>query len=340
LLFVASRASTRRREAPEAGQTEPVQHGDDEAAPPRFVPVVTPWSIELSADLTPLLDDDTRGGELRRAGIRAAAAATREVLFRELGVPLPAARVSVNEELPDRSLVVSLLEVPARALSLPRELADNEVAPYVVEQSLAVLRPRAADYLGISETQTLLDQLEQVAPATVRQVVPKPISVTLLADVLRRLVEEGVSIRDLRGVLEALSQVGNAERDPLNLAEYVRSQLRRAITHQLTGGSGELEVLLLDGMIEDTVRGAISRTAAGSFLTLAPAAARDLVQAVRRAHASADSPGVVLLTQPDVRRFVRKLVEVELPELRVVSFAELLPEIAIQPRGKASLVTL
>ena len=116
--------------------------------------------------------------------------------------------------------------------------------------------------------------------------------------------------------------------------------MRRALTHQLTEGGVDLEVVLLDPMIEDTIRGAISRTAAGSYLTLAPAAARDIVRSVQRAHESASAPSNVVLTQPDVRRFVRKLLEIDLPEIRVVSYAELLPEIAIRPVAKASLASL
>ncbi len=341
LLFAASRASSARR-APlgEPSANEPVQRGDGGEAPPRFVPVVVPWSLDVSPDLAHLLEDDTRGGELRRAGVRAAASAIQEVLFRDLGVPLPAGRVAVSGDLPERTIVLSLAEVPAKSMALPPGLADGDVAGFLVEESLAVLHRRAADYLGISETQTLLDQLELVAPATVRQVVPKPVSVILLADVLRRLVEEGVSVRDLRGVLESLAQVAHAEKDPLTLAELVRSSMRRALTHELTSGAGDLEVVLLDPMIEDTIRGSISRTAAGSYLTLAPAAARDIVKAVRRARESVPGPTTVLLTQPDVRRFARKLLELDMPELRVVSYAELLPEIAIVPLAKATLAGL
>jgi len=185
----------------------------------------------------------------------------------------------------------------------------------------------------------LLDELEQIAPATVRQVVPKPIAVTLLADVLRRLAEERVNIRDLRAILEALALVGNVERDPLNLAEFVRSQLRRPLTYALTQGGRELSVVLLEPQIEEAIRAAVSRTPAGSFLTLAPAAARDVVSAVRRALQSSETPGIVL-TQPDIRRFVRKLLELDLRDVRVVSYAELLPEVAIRPVGRATLAGL
>jgi type III secretion protein V len=312
--------------------------------------VVVPWALEVSADLGELLEDDVRSGDLRRPGIRSAAGAVRELCFRELGVPLPPCRISVSAELPARHVVLALQEVPARVIAVPADLRDAGLAEHVLSLVLPVLRERAADFLGIAETQALLDQLEQIAPATVRQVVPKPIVVTQLADVLRRLVEERISIRDLKAILEALALVGNSEKDPLNLAEFVRSQLRRPITHQLTRGSSELNVLLLDQSIEETIRGAISRTAAGSFLTLAPAAGRDIVRAVRRAldsvgqsalraAAADESEGVrpPILTQPDIRRFVRKLVELELPDQRVVSYAELLPEIAVRPVAKATL---
>jgi type III secretion protein V len=149
-------------------------------------------------------------------------------------------------------------------------------------------------------------------------------------------------VRDLKSVLEALAQVASIDKDPLNLAEFVRSQLRRAITHELTAGSRELSVYLVDSQIEEAIRGAISRTAAGSFLTLAPAAGRDIVSAVRRTLSlTPSSNGIpVLLTQPDVRRFLRKLLETELPELRVISYAELLPEVSLKPLAKASLGAL
>jgi type III secretion protein V len=301
------------------------------------VPVVVPWSLGVSPDLAAFLDDDLRGNEVRRAGVRSAAVAIQELVFRELGVPLPAARVAVATELPPRHVLVSLRELPARVIVLPDSVPPEGVAEAVVLQVLPLMRERAVDFLGIAETQGLLDQLEQLAPATVRQVVPKPIAVTQLADVLRRLVEERLSVRDLKGILESLALVGPTEKDPLNMAEFVRAQQRRTITHGLTRGGREVSVLLLDGVIEETVRGAISRTTAGSFLTLAPAAARDVVTAVRRALEPLGEPRPPVLTQPDIRRFVRKLLETDLPDVKVVSYAELLPEIAVKPLGKASL---
>ena len=337
LLFVASRAREQKRRAPAAhAPARTPTPADRTKTDPRFVPTVVPWTLTLCADLAPLIDDEIRGGKVKRVGIRAAGQAVQDLVFHELGVPLPECRIEIDDQLPERHLTVQLREIPTSVLAIAPDVDDGKVAETIVEHVLPLLRARAADFLGIAETQQLLDQLEQIAPATVRQVVPKPVGVSLLADILRRLVEEGVSVRDLKSILEGLAPVATANKDPLSLAETVRAHLRRPITYALTAGASRLPALLLDPHIEQTVRGAITRTAAGSFLTLAPAAGRDIVLAIRRALDATD-PGVVLLTQPDIRRFVRKLVETDLPQLRVVSFADLQPELRIEPVAKATL---
>ncbi len=336
-LFFVARARTkslaqeeRRAEEPAAAQPTTQKRG------PTFTPIVTPWSVDVSEDLAPILD----GGD--KPGLRAALLTLRETIFAELGVPLPAPRVRAMVGLPSRHVLVALHEVPAKLFALPKDLEEDDVVPFVSRAAAELLRNRAADFLGMAETQRLLDELEQFSPAVVRNVVPKPVSLQLLADILRRLVEEHVGVRDLRAILEALATVGAQDKDPLNLTEYVRAQFRRAITYRLTRGAAHLAVITLDPMIEDTVRRAVTRTPNGAFLTLPPAAARDVIASIRRAVGEAKAADgdaqTVLLTQPDIRRFVRKLIDVEMPEVHVVSFAELLPEVTLRPVARASLV--
>ncbi len=344
LLLLSARTRTQqiRREAQKAAAEPPRRDPAGARRGPAFLPMVIPWSVDASADLAGLLDDDIRGDQVIRAGVFSTTQSVREKIFFELGVPVPAARVRTTENLPARHIVISLFEVPARVMTVE---PHGDPGRDLEAALLALLRARAADFVGIAETQHLLDQLEQVAPALVRQIVPKPVSLSLLADILRRLVEERVSIRDMRAILEGLSLVAAGEKDPLNLAEFVRGQLRRATTYKLTAGRPELSVYLLDPNIEEAIRHAITRTPAGSFLTLAPAAGRDVVTAIRRAvsqalprsASQAENAAIVILTQPDIRRFVRKLIEVDLPDITVVSFAELLPEISLRPIAKATL---
>ena len=332
-LLLVGRARARAKSAEQrraATEPSPKDRPRPGAHEPSFVPLVIPWSIEVSDDLKPLLDAEPEG-------LRSMAMGLREQLFNELGVPLPAPRVRPRAGLEERQVVFFLHEVPAEFLAVPSELKEQERVAWVRERALRLLRSRAVEFLGLAEVQRLLDELEQFAPAAVRNVVPKPVSLVLLTDVLRRLVEERLSVRDLRSILEALSTVASTEKDALNLAEYVRSQMRRTITYRLTAGSGRLDVVLLDGVVEDTVRRAVTHTAAGSFLALAPQAARDVLAAIARAFASASPAPApkVILTQPDIRRFVRKLIEPEMPEVWVLSFAELLPEVALKPVGRA-----
>ncbi len=339
LLFFVARARSKQ-----LARDDQRQEDEPAAQPlakkgPQFIPLVVPWSVEVSDDLEPLLDRSDEAGEAD--GIRARVLGLRERIFAELGVPLPAPRIrsAPPAALAARHVVLALHEVPARVLQIPTEVPDAQVAALVAEEAAELLRARAADFLGLAETQRLLDELEQFAPATVRNVVPKPVTLTLLADVLRRLLEERIPIRDLKAILEALSTVAAIEKDPLNLAEFVRGQMRRAITYRLTRGAPQLGVILLDATIEDSVRRAVTRTPNGAFLTLPPPAARDLIAAIRRAFGEAGlTRGAIVLTQPDIRRFVRKLIDAEMPDAIVVSFAELLPEVSLRPLARANLI--
>jgi len=344
LLFSVSRARSRQlrraeslaAEAPSPSATPRGRKG------PAFVPVVIPWSIELAPDLAELIDDVVRGDELERAGLRSRAQELRERVFLLLGVPLPPPVVRVIDGLPPGAAVVSIHEVPARPIAVQLDMIAQDRIDAVMDGALDELVSRASEFVGIGETQGLLDRLEQIAPALVRQVVPKPIPLPLLAEILRRLVEERVSIRDLRSILEALATAPAGEKDPLTLTELVRAQLRRATSYRLCGGTGSLAVYLLDAEIEETIRGAIQRTAAGSFLALAPGPARDILAAARRLLSSSPPPqgsAAVLLTQPDIRRYARKLLDSDptLKDVHVISVSELLPEISLHPLGRASL---
>ncbi len=335
-LFLAGRARLKQmdREAHDADARPHAQKVTPRDADKPFVPVVIPLSVEVGSGLASLLVDE---GE--SLGVRSLAFALREQLFHELGVSAPPPFVSVSVQLADRAICLSISEVPIVKV----ELAENDERRDLLVKSVDVLFPamrrRAAEFLGLHDVQRALDMVEEHYPAAVRSVVPKPIALPLLADVLRRLVDEGHSIRDLRAVLEALATASPQDRDPLALAELVRMQHKRVITHRVTGGATSARVVIVDGVIEETIRRGIQQTAGGAFLALAPAVTRDIAGAVRRAfgeaqHAWGAQSQHALLTQPDIRRFVRKLIELEFPEVMVISFAELMPEVTLSVVGK------
>ena len=202
-----------------------------------------------------------------------------------------------------------------------------------------VMKRYAHEFIGIQETQAYLDFASRGVPKLVEEVVPKVISIAQVNDVLQRLVQEGISIRDIKSILEALSEWGRIEKDPTQLTEYVRGSLRRYISFRYAGKRETLFVNMLDPEIEDVIRGAIRRTSTGTYLSLDPNIAHDILEAIRREVESlpptAQKP--IIITDAEVRRFVRKMVELEFPELTVLSYQELAPELNIQPVGRITM---
>ncbi|NTX04275.1 type III secretion system export apparatus subunit SctV [Myxococcus sp. CA051A] len=218
-------------------------------------------------------------------------------------------------------------------------LTTWDVPGYIILHVAAVLRRNAREFVGVQETQTMLEQLEKAFPAIVKEVIPKVVNVLKLTDILQRLVEEEISIRDLRGILQALAEYGQVEADNVMLTEHVRASQRRYISHKYARGSGTLVVYLLDPNIEEAIRGSIKRTSAGAHLALEPELAQEIVQAVRSecGHLPPSAQRPVILTAMDIRRYVRKLLEYEFnPSFSVLSYQELSPELNIQPVARIS----
>jgi type III secretion protein V len=199
-------------------------------------------------------------------------------------------------------------------------------------------RQYANEFIGIQEVRAILEFMEKSFPDLIKEVT-RLVPMQKMTEILRRLVQEQVSIKDLRTILEALSEWAQSEKDTVLLTEYVRSSLKRFISYKYSQGQSVLSVYLLDPEIEDMVRGAIKQTSAGSYLALDPDTVQLILHSVRNTVAPTPPGGQppVLLTAIDVRRFVRKLIEGEFPDLAVVSYQEIVPEIRIQPLGRVQL---
>ena len=199
-------------------------------------------------------------------------------------------------------------------------------------------RQFASEFLGIQEVRGVLEFIERSFPDLGKEVT-RLVPLQKLTEILKRLVQEQISIKDLRTILESLSEWAQSEKDTVLLTEYARSSLRRYISYKYSLGQTILSVYLLDPEIEDMVRGAIKQTSAGSYLALDPDSVQMILHSMRNIIQPPPPGGQppVLLTAIDVRRFVRKLIESEFPDLPVVSFQEIVPEIRIQPLGRVQL---
>ncbi|MCB1072531.1 MAG: type III secretion system export apparatus subunit SctV [Chlamydiales bacterium] len=196
----------------------------------------------------------------------------------------------------------------------------------------------ASEFIGIQEVRAILEFVEKSFPDLVKEVT-RLVPLQKLTEIFRRLVQEQVSIKDLRTILESLSEWAQTEKDTVLLTEYVRSSLKRYISYKYSLGQTVLSVYLLDPEIEDMIRGAIKQTSAGSYLALDPDSVQLILHAMRGVIVPTPPGGQppVLLTAIDVRRFARKLIEGDFPDLPVVSYQEIVPEVRIQPLGRIQL---
>ena len=202
-----------------------------------------------------------------------------------------------------------------------------------------LLKKYANEFIGIQETRYLLNEMNDRYPELTKEV-QRVLPVQKITEIFQRLVEEQISIRNLRMVLEALIDWGQKEKDSVLLTEYIRSALKRQISYQHSGGGNVLSAYLLDPDLEESIRGAIRQTSSGSYLALEPQISQTFLNNLKTEVKDInriDGPRAVLLTSMDIRRYIRKMVELDLYNLPVLSYQELTREIIVQPLAKISL---
>ena len=169
----------------------------------------------------------------------------------------------------------------AEAEALGWTVVDAESV--VVTHLTEMIRAHASELLTRQETRQLLDQLKEVNDAVVDEVVPDVLSLGEVQRVLQALLREGVSIRDLGAVLEAIGDKARLTRDPAMLAEYARQALGRTIVAPFLDPEGTLRVIALDPALEQAMAEALVQTADGEFLAMDPSRRAWLVDVRRRA---------------------------------------------------------
>jgi type III secretion protein V len=224
---------------------------------------------------------------------------------------------------------------------------DATQRPYLtLEQVLArhvlhVLRQHADEFIGIQETQLLLKRLADEYPDLEREL-QRNIPIPRLSDVLKRLVREEISIRNLREIAHALVEWAPREKDTTLVTEYVRTSLARYISYRFTKPDGTLTAVVLHPTLEDRLRQSLRQTSAGTVLMLDPQTRREIVNKLRNSFAAREPLGVgraptVLLTSLEIRPHLRKLIEPELGRIAVLSYQELEATVRIDSVESVSL---
>jgi len=259
-------------------------------------------------------------------------------------IALKGVEVGVGEAYPGQWLAINPGQVTAAlpgtptqdpAFGLPAVWIDTnlreqaQVYGYTVVDSSTVVATHlnhlvvthAAELLGRQEVQALIERMQKDAAPLVDDVVPKVLPVVTLQKVLQNLLEEGVPIRDMRTILESLSEHASKMTDPHDLTAAVRLALGRAITQQWFPGNGDIQVMGLDAHLERLLSQAL---ATGTNPGLEPGLANTLLMETQKAMARQQNLGLtpVMLVQHSLRAMLARFLRRSLPQLKVLSYAE------------------
>ena len=179
------------------------------------------------------------------------------------------------------------------------------------------------EFFGIQEAKILLDDLEKKYPELLKECYRNN-TVQRITEVFQRLLQERISIRNMRLILEALVQWAPKEKDPIMLVEHVRCVLSRYISNRFAV-NGQIRALVMSHDMENLVRGGIRQTSGGTFINLQPPETERIIMGVEHCISSngVNARDIILMVSLDIRRFVKKIIEGIYPEMEVLSYGDI-----------------
>ncbi len=225
----------------------------------------------------------------------------------------------------------------------PRQKEEATYAGYtVVDLSTVIathltelIRQNVHELLGRQELQVLLDNFKQTAPKVIEDLVPNLLTVGTVLRVLKSLLKENVSIRDLRTIFEALTDLAPTQKDPTILMEHVRTALARTITKKLINQEGQLVLLTLDRTIEETVAAGIIQTDQGQQLSIEPEFVRAFIAQLNQKamEMGTETSHAIVLCSPLIRYHLKGLIDRFIPNVTVLSHNEITPNVTVKSYG-------
>ena len=214
-----------------------------------------------------------------------------------------------------------------------------DLSTIVATHLTEVLKANLSELFGRQELVKVLDNFKEENPKIVSDLVPDIMTLGTVLKVLQNLLREGVSVRDLRTILETLAEFGTTTKDSDALTEYVRQSLYRSITEKIKSSAGDVPLFTLDRALEEAVARSIIHTDSGNQLNLDPKVTQTILASLNEKIEEATSQGekMVVLCSPVIRRHFKKLTEKFIPNMIVVSHNELSPDINIRSLGTVRL---
>ena len=184
-----------------------------------------------------------------------------------------------------------------------------------------LLKNQAHELIGQDGVQQLLDKLARTSPKLVENLVPKLIGLGEITKVMQNLLEEGVPIRDVRTIAEALAEHATKSQDTDALTSHVRVSLGRTIFQAVNGVGRDMSVMTLDSHLEQILQGAIQGNSGGLEPSLMESTINQIIEASGKIGAEGKSP--VVLVAGNIRLFLSRLLRSRVSNLYVLAYEEI-----------------
>ena len=217
-----------------------------------------------------------------------------------------------------------------------RGLTVVEPSTVITTHLTEIIKDNMADMLSYAETQKLLDELDPEHQKLVADMIPSQIAVSAVQRVLKNLLQERVSIRDLPSVLEGISEAVGFTQNSQMITEHVRTRLSRQICHSAIGDAGYVPLVTLSPEWEQSFADSLSGQGEELQLSMPPSRLQEFIAGVRetfdRLALMGEAPA--LLTSPSLRPYVRSIVERVRPATMILSQNEIHPKVKIKTLGQ------
>ena len=220
-------------------------------------------------------------------------------------------------------------------LGIPVQEPVEVVATHFTE----IIKRHADEIMTRQNVQSLIEIVKNTNAAIVRELIPDMLSLGQVHKVLQLLVRERVSIRDLSTILERLADYAHLSRDINILAEYVRQSLARQICEQYSDKEGVITVVTIDPGLEETMIGAIHQSEYGSFLAIDPNIGERILIQIQGQVGNFKRMKLkpVILCSPRLRPHLKRFIERSFPDVAVLSYNEIVPQVKVQSIGMISI---
>ncbi|MFD2044119.1 flagellar biosynthesis protein FlhA [Ornithinibacillus salinisoli] len=208
--------------------------------------------------------------------------------------------------------------------------------PSVVSTHITeVIKQHAHTLLGRQETKELIDHLKESYPILVEEVTPEPLAIGDIQKVLSKLLKENISIKNLPIIFETLADFAKLTNDPELLGEYARQALSSQITKQFVSDNLSLKVITISGKVEKLIAENIQQTEHGNYLALDPESQQSIVTTIHEEveKLTLQEENAIVLCSPAIRMYVKQLLDRFLPQVIVLSYNELEPNVQVQSVG-------